>query len=299
MKKIILLFLSLALMNCNTTSEKNNLQSGPGVFTFQNDSLNYGRPLEVYYYVPSKYSSESRILIVMHGNGRSAQKYRDAWIDIAEKANVLLIVPEFSRKHFPKDQDYNMGHMFKMDEKDRILARNAEPTWSYSLIDPIFEFTKQKFNNSSKSYFIYGHSAGSQFVHRFLFFKPKAKVAKAICANAGWYTMPDFNIEFPYGLKKTECKIENLKELFKKQVIILLGDADTDENHPQLRRTPEAMKQGKHRFERGQNFFKACQKLADSLETPFNWKLVTVPGVAHSNRKMAPAAAKVLFEDHP
>ena len=38
---------------------------------------------------------------------------------------------------------------------------------------------------------MFGHSAGGQFVHRFVQFKPNSRVNYAISANAGWYTVPD------------------------------------------------------------------------------------------------------------
>ena len=243
---------------------------GTGRFTFQKDGINQGREITVFSYLPSKYTDNSPILFVMHGNGRTAENYRNAWKDIAEENNALLLVPHFARNGFPEDDQYNMGNMFKMDSEGNLLSPNPESEWSYSLIDPIFDYVVQHMKNKSKGYLIYGHSAGSQFLHRFMFFKPDAKIHKAVCANAGWYTMPDFEQIFPYGLKETQCSEEFLRKLFIKKVTLLLGDLDTDPNHSSLRRTPQAMLQGAHRFERGHMFYMACQKKAAALGIPSN-----------------------------
>jgi hypothetical protein len=50
-------------------------------------------------------------------------------------------------------------------------------------------------------YDMYGHSAGAQFVHRYLQFYDSPKVKKAVAANAGWYTFPNEAINYPYGIK--------------------------------------------------------------------------------------------------
>lgn len=151
--------------------------------------------------------------------------------------------------------------------------------------------------NKSTGYLIYGHSAGSQFLHRLLFIKPAAKIQRAVCANAGWYTMPDFDQIFPYGLKETQCSMESLRKLFTKKVTTLLGDQDTDPNHRSLRRTPQAILQGAHRFQRGHTFYQACKQMAATLGEQFRWDLQIVSGVSHSNSEMAPSAAKVLFQE--
>ena len=88
----------------------------------------------------------------------------------------------------------------------------------------------------------------------------------------------------------------NLKKVFAKNVTILLGDQDIDPNHKSLRRTPEAMKQGEHRFQRGHTFYQACQKMAVESGFAFNWDLQTAPGIAHSNKLMASPAGKVIFQ---
>ena len=300
MKRHYYLLLSVTLFNiisCNKNEKPSLILAGADHFIFQDKNLNMGLPITVYSYLPTKYSENSPILFVMHGNSRTAEKYRNAWIDIAEKHNTLLLVPHFSRENgFPEDDQYNMGNMFKMDSLENLLSPNPESEWSYSLIDPIFDYVVEEMNNKSEGYLIYGHSAGSQFLHRLLFFKPEAKIQRAVCANAGWYTMPDFDQNFPYGLKETRLNAEALRKLFAKKITVLLGDQDTDPNHKSLRRTPQAMLQGAHRFQRGHTFYQSCEQLAETLEAEFLWDIQIVSGVDHSNSKMALSAAKVLFQ---
>ena len=172
----------------------------------------------------------------------------------------------------------------------------SKPNWTYTAIEHIFDYVKGSNGLEATSYSIYGHSAGAQFVHRLLLFCPDAHINKAICANAGWYTMPSDDFEFPYGLKGSGISVETLKKTFSKNLIILLGNQDTDENHKYLRKTPKAMAQGKHRFERGKSFFLTAKREAAKLKTRLRWKAKVIKNVGHSNSKMAEAAAKLLTQ---
>ena len=118
----------------------------------------------------------------------------------------------------------------------------------------------------------------------------------AVAANAGWYTLPLFSEPFPYGLAGTALTGTDLRENFAKPLLILLGDADTDPNHKDLRRTPEAMRQGMHRFARGQHYFRVSEEEAKRLGAGFAWRLATAPGVSHPNKQMSEHAARLLFE---
>lgn len=293
MSKIIF-FLSLILIT-SFTIKNNNIKPGKSSFIFQEDSLCNGVPFKIWTYVPMHYTSDSKVLFVLHGNKRNADVYRNQWTNIAERNNTLLIVPEFSRKYFPRDVNYNMGNIFKMDSTDKIISPNNRLNWTYSVIEPLFDFVKKKFGNSSKGYFIYGHSAGSQFVHRFILFIPNARVEKAVSANAGWYTLPDTNITFPYGLKSTTATMAQLKKSFSKHLTVLLGMADTLTMSKNLRRTPEAMQQGKYRFKRGFYFFNHARKQAKLIDSPFNWEIKVAPGIGHNNNKMKNFAENILF----
>ena len=78
-------------------------------------------------------------------------------------------------------------------------------------------------------------------------------------------------------------------------LVVLLGTADTDPNHVHLRRTPEALAQGPHRFARGHFFYEAGQARAKELGVPFGWQLATAPGVDHNDQGMAVFAVRHLF----
>lgn len=257
-----------------------------GEMTAYNFSDWAGPDIPVWTYFPKETDlTQAPILFVMHGNGRNSQSYMSAWMPLADEKGVILIAPNFSRETFPGSRRYNLGYVFETDGQKR-----DEAEWSFSAIEPIFDQIVEKLSSRQTHYTIYGHSAGSQFVHRFLYFKPDARIKRVLAANAGWYTLPDFQEAFPYGLQDSGLSAAALKHALETPVVILLGDKDIDAQHRSLRRTPEAMQQGVHRFARGQTFYRAGQEAASALNTPFNWRIEIVPDVAHSNAGMARAA---------
>jgi hypothetical protein len=147
-----------------------------------------------------------------------------------------------------------------------------------------------------KTYVIYGHSAGSQFVHRYLYYVPGARVSRYIAANAGWYTLPLAEVDYPYGLSKSGLDDTDLPEIFARPLVILLGREDTDETDENLRRTSEANKQGPNRLARGLTMYRVSKKRAEDLGLQFNWQVFVVKDADHDNAKMAPAAAAIAVQ---
>jgi len=230
------------------------------------------------------------ILFVMHGKLRNAAVYRDNWIDIADKYGVLVVAPEFTEESFPGARGYNLGGMF--DENGNPVE---EAYWAYSLIEPIFDQVVQMTESQQSRYELFGHSAGAQFTHRFFLFKDGLRTNHVVSANAGWYTMPDFEMQFPYGLRNTAVDEELLKNRLQSRLLIQLGEEDKDPKHKYLRTTPEAMQQGAQRFERGHSFINRAQKSAQHYGVACKWSLRTVPDVGHENAKMAMDIAEYLF----
>ena len=251
-----------------------------------------GHALTVWYYRPATATADAPVLFVIHGVGRNAEEYLNDWIEFAARKNFLLVVPEFSKTEFPGEEAFNSGNLF--DAAGRPRPREQ---WSFSMIEPLFDALPGQLGVSRRDYLIYGHSAGAQFVQRFLYFVPEARATCAVAANAGWYMLPEFTTDFPYGLRGTPADEAALRVALARRLVVLLGESDTDPNHPSLRRTPEADAQGLYRFARGRYFFARARAAADVLHAPFNWTLVTVPGIEHSNRGMAASAARQLFPE--
>lgn len=262
---------------------------GAGQFIFRSPDGAADRAIKVWTYRPKALAAEKLVLFVMHGVGREGERYRNEWQPYAERAQALLLVPEFSAVNFPGGRSYSAPRRAGSNESE-----GATP-FAFAAIEKIFDLVIKVNNLTASDYRLYGHSAGAQFVHRFILSNPQARAKIAIAANAGWYMMPEFETSFPYGLRGSGLTVENLKSALAKKLVILLGERDIDPNHPRLSRTAQARRQGVNRFERGQTFFRAAERQAEKLNVMFNWELRTVPNVAHSNAGTAPSAAPLLL----
>jgi pimeloyl-ACP methyl ester carboxylesterase len=63
---------------------------------------------------------------------------------------------------------------------------------------------------ADEAFDLWGHSAGAQFAHRFALFRPAAPVRRIVAAGAGWYTTPDLELDFPYGLRHEQLGFDRL-----------------------------------------------------------------------------------------
>jgi poly(3-hydroxybutyrate) depolymerase len=245
----------------------------------------------VWYYLPESAKPDTQVLIVMHWVKRDAERYRNDWMPHAQTYGFVLVAPEFSRAEFPRDGDYSQGGV--LDEQGQLRPREQT---AFSFIEPIFDAVKAGAGNHSKKYQIYGHSAGAQFVHRFLFFVPEARASRGVSANAGWWTLPDMDVEFPFGLKGAPpIHGDALRTVLQRPLVVLLGTADTDPDDANLSRSKGAMEQGPHRFARGNFFFEYGQRQAAALGVALGWKLDTAPGIGHSDSGMSAFAVEWLF----
>ncbi|MDO9077642.1 MAG: hypothetical protein Q7U72_09365 [Brevundimonas sp.] len=269
--------------------EGDTAATGSGHFLLDVPLLETGSPLRVWYHRPVSTGPDSQVVMVMHGQGRNADGYRDGWIPHAEALGLVIVAPEFDRGAFPGAREFNLGWMFDADGTPRARDR-----WSFSIVDLAFDAAAARFGSRRTTYGLFGHSAGGQFVHRFMLFMPTTRVERAISANSGWYTLPTLEQPFPYGAGGTTVTEADIAAYLGEPLVLLLGEADIDPAHSALNTDAEVMPQGPHRFARGQTFFAAGRREAERLGVPFGWTLQTVPGVAHSGSRMAGPAARLL-----
>ncbi|MBQ6310755.1 MAG: hypothetical protein IJK74_04310 [Bacteroidales bacterium] len=281
------LFIATTLVVLTSCRQEVLFDMGAGAVDYACQGYFEGKTIKIYYNIPSGEISSMPVLFVMHGMDRNGDDYRDQWKDLSDKYGFIILVPTFSQDQFP-DEFYQRGNVIAEDNK-----YTPENERVYVLIDEVFEFFIAHSGSKAKAYSIYGHSAGGQFVHRFLLFNNTLYLDRAVAANAGWYTYPSDTVSYPYGIKGSGADI---KAYYGKKMIILLGDADTLRTSD-LRQTPETDAQGLTRFARGNAFFSFCEKDAERNGYPFNWRKEYVKNVGHSNTKMAPSAAELLFGD--
>ena len=157
-------------------------------------------------------------------------------------------------------------------------------------------FIKSKFNLKANSYDIYGHSAGAQFVHRYLLMSEDPKVNIAVAANAGWYTFLN-GANFPYGVKNPPIILSdsNVKVFLGTNLHILIGSNDIDVDSS-INKSDGAQKQGLNRLQRAKNFFDYTSLIVEQNDLVFNWKYQLVPGAPHSNKVMSRAAVRIFFD---
>ncbi len=265
---------------------------GKGVYQFEEKTGVTDDPINIYYFRPTTWKSGDEIAFVMHGTNRDAERYLEDWTNYANEKNILIICPEFSNEKYPGSRYYNIGNIMSSTNGKGELQDKED--WLFPAINRIVDDVKIKFDSHKSNTLLYGHSAGAQFVHRYVIFDGDTNFDLIVSANAGWYTMPDSTIPFPYGMSGVSLSNKEYQIIFSKPLVVLLGEEDTvrDSN---LRVTAEADAQGMNRFERGKNFYQKMADKAKELGFEFNWKLSTVPGVGHRDYLMAKSAVEIFF----
>ena len=269
------------------------IPEGRGSFTLNVQ----GSDMTLFSYRSPRSSPDTPIVFVLTGTNRNAQEYRNYWVEQAKENNLTVVVPLFSQSDYPGAESYNLGNLQNVWHQT-----NSERQWAFSVIERLFSEMQRQGMTNQQSYYLFGNSAGCQFVHRMLMFIPQARVKAAICAAAGWWALPDKSVEWPYGLKNspvmlTEKQIDNY---LSKPMLITVGELDNDPEHRLLRRTPESMTQGANRLSRAANYYQIAQRYAKRAGVPFNWQFTTLSGAGHSGSKMSVYGAEQFgwFEVH-
>ena len=261
----------------------------PQHFEFRGAGAFADKPLTVHYFRPEGAGADAPVLFAIHGVERDGQRALQNWVAFAEKRKFVVVAPEFALQEF-SNRWFQMGGM----------AERSPDKMTFALIEQLFDRLRAGEGLTAPSYHLFGHSAGAQFAHRFVLMAEHPRLAAAVAANAGSYTVPAYaastpGLAYPWLLDASVVDAGKLGEAFGRRLTVLLGENDTSTASPDFPRSREAAELGANRFERGQAFFARAKAQAAELGLPFQWQLRTVPGVGHNSREMARAAAPLLF----
>ena len=304
MKSIIknfLLIFAAFIISCNPTGSSFSpnpdpvipadisIAEGMLILSFNNVDI------EVFYYVPESYTASSKVVFALHGGSRDAEGIRNNMIQKSIDYNFILIAPKFSSSNFSLGDGYNLGNVYVDGDNPTTSTLNDENEWSFSIIEPLFDSVKSSLSLESEKYNLFGFSAGAQFVHRFIQFKPDARFDKVVAGAAGWYTVPDNSIPFPYGYDNSILISTNLSNLLSSDLHIQVGALDNNPNSAGLRHNEYADAQGLNRVTRAVHFFETGQNIAESSNYNFNWSLHIIQGAGHNLIPNAENACDLMF----
>jgi pimeloyl-ACP methyl ester carboxylesterase len=264
----------------------------------------------------------TRAVVVIHGNGRNADSYFNRMVEAAVMSEVvphtLVVAPHFTIDIDSLTRDDHEAYWRGSNHWKRgnqSVRRNGKRISSFKVIDEILvSLTNRRRFPNLKKIVIAGHSAGGQFLQRYVAGHPDVKNGKAIpiryvIANPGRYfyfngyrPAPDFNGNFmlpknigdcdynryEYGMERrnrylNQVSVKTLIDRYRRRdIILLLGLRDNNPNHRSLSTSCAAELQGRHRLERGL-MFKAH---IDRYFSPHQTRVVFVPRAGHSSRRM-------------
>ena len=297
----------------NAAEPSAELPPGKSTFTMPGGKRRESQVITVHCYRPSTFTRRSRVLLVIPGAGRNGDDYRDSWTSIADTHGVLVASPSYPESGYnpaayqmcgvienlkigtPLPQSTETS-VYLRDEDVRFDVNPRRDEWLFNDFDRLFARLVRATGSSQRSYDMFGHSAGAQVLHRHALLWQGSRARRVIAANAGFYTLPDLSTPQPVGLAGLGLGEQALREAFKRDLTILLGEKD---NHPDLGgshlHTPMIDQQGTNRLARGRYFHAFGRERASGLHTDFRWTLAEVPGVGHDYRAMARAAAQHLY----
>ena len=247
------------------------------------------RPLTLHSARPRHCTPDIPLVFVHHGRGRNGQDYRDYWLPLVDEAGVLAIAVEFSDAAFPEARWYNHGNLL-----DATGRPNPREDSTYAIDERLFAALQHQGLTRRRLYGVFGHSAGSQYVHRMISLGYRGQVAAAVAANAGSYAMPEFATPFPFGLGNLGLTEDDLRAVLRFRLTVMAGTADIDAGAENFPRDANSMRQGGTRFERAHRYVATARAMAERLDAPCHWTVIDVPGVAHEGDKMSAAAAPIL-----
>ncbi|MCJ9719897.1 hypothetical protein MOV66_00775 [Agrobacterium sp. SHOUNA12C] len=266
------------------------MQAGNGSFQFSDPAAGTRHHMRVFYFRPASSIQDARIVIAMHGLDRAASDFRDVLVKRVDQHGMIVLVPEFDGEAFPDVYAYNYGNVRSAEG----AVATTRDQWSFGIVDRLFQHVRDGVGSERATFGMFGNSAGSQFVLRYLALTEASAVDRAVASNSGIYMLPDLAVEYPSGMGGLDLNQASLQRYFGRKLTILLGEADSDSTAFDLPRDKEALAQGPHRLARGLWHFDLCKQIASRLGDPFAWTLRIVPGAGHVDQRVFDTALDIL-----
>lgn len=226
-------------------------------------------PLDYFLYLPESGVRDQRVFVTVHGISRNAREHAEGFAAQAERYHAAIVAPLFPVSDFPRYQRLGSSvHEGRADSAfDRILQDAAELIGG----DP---FPLHGF----------GFSGGGQFLHRYALFYPR-RVKRMVVGAPGWYTFPDPNQRYPFGLRSSKewPRLRfNPARFLRIPTLVLVGEEDNIRDEDLNKSRAIDAVQGLNRLERGGRWVQAMNALARAYQVPARFHCEVIPNASHA-----------------
>lgn len=226
-------------------------------------------PRQTYYlYVPRSGGAGRRVFVSVHGISLNALEHAQRFAPLAEKYDVVLVAPLFSKDRFPKYQRLFAG---EGGRPDHVLQR---------IVSEVGALTGAK----TDKIYLFGYSGGGQFTHRYVMTHPD-QVAGFVVGAAGWYTFPMPDTKYPYGIKSRRDFPEQPLDPAKFLTVpggVLVGVRDNKQGSALNKSQKIDAEEGGNRTERGHEWVNAMIAAARDRGLSTKYFFETMPRCGHS-----------------
>jgi pimeloyl-ACP methyl ester carboxylesterase len=146
-------------------------------------------------------------VVVVHGITRDVETMARHLLPRARAIGRTLVLPHFSVGEWPRYQR---------------AACNRRADWALLLLMSALE---DEGHIAGARFDLSGFSGGAQFAHRFAWLYPD-RVGR-LCATApGWWTFPDPQAAWPFGMKREFRLAANLRRFLDRRIVVCVGGDD-------------------------------------------------------------------------
>lgn len=258
-------------------------------------------------HVPGVLPEYPRILMLIHGTpaetetaADTAHYYIDNWQDFAESQGFILIAPAFNQ------EDFSSRHGEITDSLTGYRGLFGREIGADEWVLRLAAAFQQEFELEAQPFFLYGHSAGGQFVGRFLVTHPD-KVKRAVITSAVTYPQPKAEVAWPYGMGELHTEIrwedgttapvdivpqtQNWIDATQVPVTVMVGMGDTE---PQLQRPGQ---EGTDRILIGRNWVDDMAVFAEANGVRSHIEFEAIPAKGHSMLGLMPFSQATLIDE--
>jgi pimeloyl-ACP methyl ester carboxylesterase len=208
-------------------------------------------------------------LVVVHGCSRSVMLLAEAFAEVANSEGFAVLVPVFDRETYGGFQ---------------ILRGLGGPTAASDALNAACDDAAWRLGIVPAPVALVGFSGGAQFAHRYAMRFPE-RVTGLVAAAAGWYTMPNPRVAFPFGCGPSSDMPEGIQDLgafLRIPTRVMVGDRDVErDKHLRTSRAVDE-EQGLHRFERAHRWVDALSRSAMDRGIRADIALEVLAGCGHS-----------------